>query len=137
MCNRQPYRPTQQRRPALAICAAKNRLDMVDSRGRRNMIPDFTAHLDARPSMNSDRLEAQGCRVTFGGWEWLACTSSCSQLVEQGLGLFQIERVEALGEPAVGRREQVMRLGALALFGQKARKRCGGAELPGFGALLT
>ena len=34
------------------------------------------------------------------------------QLVEQGLGLLQIERVEALGEPAVDRREKIAGLAA-------------------------
>jgi hypothetical protein len=36
---------------------------------------------------------------------------SCRQLFEQSLGLFQIERVEAFGEPAVDRSENVAGLG--------------------------
>jgi hypothetical protein len=35
---------------------------------------------------------------------------------EQGLGLFQIDRVETLGEPAVDRREQIMGLLSFALI---------------------
>ena len=38
------------------------------------------------------------------------------QLVEQRLGLLQIERVESLGEPAVDWREQSACFGAPALF---------------------
>jgi hypothetical protein len=38
---------------------------------------------------------------------------SNGQLVEQRLGLFEIERVEAFGEPAVDRSEQITGLGAL------------------------
>ena len=34
------------------------------------------------------------------------------QLLQHRLGLFQVERVEALGEPAVHRREEVVGLGA-------------------------
>ena len=39
---------------------------------------------------------------------------SSGQLVEQGLGLLQIERVEAFGEPAVDRSEQIAGLIPLA-----------------------
>ena len=35
------------------------------------------------------------------------CAPSCPQLVEQRLRLFQIERVEAFGEPAVDRSEKI------------------------------
>jgi dephospho-CoA kinase len=40
------------------------------------------------------------------------------QLVEQGLGLLQIKRVEAFAEPAVDWSEQVARLGLPALIAQ-------------------
>ena len=38
------------------------------------------------------------------------------QLLEQRLGVFQIRRLEALGEPAIDGREQVVGLPALALL---------------------
>ena len=41
---------------------------------------------------------------------------SSGQLVEQRLRLFQIERVEAFGEPAVDRSEEIARLIPLALI---------------------
>ena len=37
------------------------------------------------------------------------------QLVEQGLSLLQVDRVEAFGEPAVDRREEITGFGAFAL----------------------
>jgi hypothetical protein len=43
------------------------------------------------------------------------------QLIEQGLGLFQIERVEALGEPAVDRSENIASLLPLALVAPQPR----------------
>ena len=46
----------------------------------------------------------------------------CAQLVEQGLGLFQIERVEAFSEPAVDRSEQVASLIPLALIAPEPRE---------------
>jgi hypothetical protein len=47
--------------------------------------------------------------------------ASCRQLIEQGLSLLQIERVEALGEPAVDRREQIAGLIPLALITPQPR----------------
>jgi hypothetical protein len=41
---------------------------------------------------------------------------SCVLLVEQGLGLFQVERLEAFGEPAVDWREEIAGLPRLALI---------------------
>ena len=41
------------------------------------------------------------------------------QLFEQRLGLFQIERVEAFGEPAVDRSEKITGLIALALIAEE------------------
>jgi len=60
---------------------------------------------------------------------------SVVQLGEQRLGLLQIERVEAFGEPAVDRREQLASLLRLPLITPKPRHARGGAEFPGFGLL--
>ena len=46
--------------------------------------------------------------------------ASC-QLIHQRLGVLQVGGVEALGKPAVDRREQVMSLGALATFALSSR----------------
>jgi hypothetical protein len=42
------------------------------------------------------------------------------QLVEQRLGVLQVCRIEALVEPAVDRRQELVRLGAPALLGPEA-----------------
>jgi len=57
---------------------------------------------------------------------------SVVQLVEQRLGLLQIERVEAFGEPAVDRREQLARFVPLALITPKPRHTHRRAQFQGF-----
>jgi hypothetical protein len=51
---------------------------------------------------------------------WSA-SASRRQLVEQLLGLFQIERVEAFGEPAIDRSEKIAGLIPLALIAPERR----------------
>ena len=65
-------------------------------------------------------MGARTCRAFRANpqFEWLAL--SYSQLVEQGLGLFQIERVEAFGEPSVDRSEKIAGLIPLALIAPEA-----------------
>ena len=58
--------------------------------------------------------------------------SSSRQLVEQRLRLFQIGGVEALGEPAVDRREQFARFGPPALFAPQPGEARRGAQFLGF-----
>src|SRR5262249_53877457 len=53
------------------------------------------------------------------------------QLVEQRLRLHEVARVEALGEPAVNRGEEVACLGALALALPEPREARRGAQLEG------
>ena len=43
------------------------------------------------------------------------------QVVEQGLGLFQIERVEAFGEPAIDRSEKIAGVIPLGLIAPQPR----------------
>jgi hypothetical protein len=56
---------------------------------------------------------------------WLGCRKnersalSSDQLIEQRLGLFQIARVEAFGEPAVDRSEKLARRIPLALIAEE------------------
>src|SRR5438477_6180725 len=51
------------------------------------------------------------------------------QLLQQGLGVLQVPRVEALGEPGVDRGEEGAGLVALALVLPERREPCGRAQL--------
>ena len=62
--------------------------------------------------------------------------TSSSQLVEQRLCLFEIGRIEALGEPAIDRRKEIAGFGAKALVAAKPGETDGGAQLPELGLLL-
>jgi hypothetical protein len=55
-------------------------------------------------------------------------TTGSRQFVEQLLCVFQVGGVEALGEPAVDRREQVAGFGAPALFAPEASEIAGSAQ---------
>jgi hypothetical protein len=59
---------------------------------------------------------------------------SSRQLLQQRLRLFQIERIEALGEPAVDRSEQLAGLIPLALIAPESGKAGSGAQ---FGVFCT
>ena len=63
-------------------------------------------------------------------------TTGSSQLVEQRLRLFQIGGVEAFGEPAVDRREEIAGFGAAALVAAEPGEAHGGAQFPELGLLL-
>ena len=59
-----------------------------------------------------------GCgraHVRDGGHE-PTCAPSLRQLVEERLGLLQVQRVKALGEPAVDRRQQLVGFGPPSLL---------------------
>src|ERR671918_1919043 len=62
--------------------------------------------------------------------------ASSGKLLEQRLGVLQVGGVEALGEPAVDRREQVVGLGAPALVAPEPRQAGRGAQLPGLRLLM-
>ena len=62
--------------------------------------------------------------------------TSSSQFVEQRFCLFEVGGVEAFGEPAVDRREQVAGLGAAALLAAQPGEAHGGAQFPKLGLLL-
>src|ERR1700730_13937382 len=64
-------------------------------------------------------------------------STSWLQLVEQGLGLLQVKRDEALGEPVVDRGEEITSFGALALITPEAGEADGGAQLPRLRLLRT
>jgi hypothetical protein len=63
--------------------------------------------------------------------------SSSHQLFEERPCLFEIGRVEALGEPAVDRRKQIARLGALPLIAREPGEARGGAQFPELGLSLS
>lgn len=58
------------------------------------------------------------------------------QSLQQGPGLLQILRVETFGEPLVDRSEKFTSFYFFALLLPQASKTRGGAEFPGFSALL-
>ena len=60
-----------------------------------------------------------------------------SKVVEQGLGLFQVGGVEALGEPIVYGREEIAGLFDTALLMPKARKRGGDLEFKPLSRLVA
>ena len=62
--------------------------------------------------------------------------SSC-QFIEQRLGLFQIERVEAFSEPAVDRSEKIARLIPLALIAPETGEAHRRAQFPGLCLLIA
>ena len=63
-------------------------------------------------------------------------TAGSRQLVEQLLRSFQIGRVEALGEPAVDRGEEVAGLTPAALIAAEPSEARGGPQFPELGLLL-
>jgi len=60
-----------------------------------------------------------------------------TQFVEQGLCVFQIGGVEAFGEPAIDRREQVAGCGGPALVAAQPAETYYGAQFPELGLLLA
>jgi hypothetical protein len=59
--------------------------------------------------------------VCPSAWKSFEIACLACQLVEKGPGLFQIEHVEAFGETAVDRSEQIAGLMPLALIAPKPR----------------
>jgi hypothetical protein len=58
------------------------------------------------------------------------------QLVEQRLCLFEVGRIETLGEPVVDRCEKVMGVGAATLVAAEPGEARGGAQFPELGVLF-
>jgi hypothetical protein len=71
---------------------------------------------------NDGLLHAHGSFVTWRHSRLLLGEGLASrQFIEQSLGLFQVERVEAFGEPAVDRGEKVAGLLSFALIAPQPR----------------
>jgi hypothetical protein len=69
--------------------------------------------------------------------EALRNSMSGAQLVEERLGLFQIKRVEAFGEPTVHRSEKLAGFIPLALIAPEPRHAHRRAQFPGLCLLLV
>src|SRR5262245_42305543 len=78
-------------------------------------------------------MRTEGERAVVSGY----ARRASPQLVEQRLRLLQIGGIEALGEPAVDRCEEVAGFGATALIAPKPGEAHDGAQLPEFGLLLS
>src|SRR5262249_39229070 len=65
------------------------------------------------------------------------CQAGTLELLQQRLGLLQVERVEAFAEPAVDRREKIASCISLTLIAPELRHAHCGAEFPGFGLPRT
>ena len=62
--------------------------------------------------------------------------SSSGELIEQRSRVLEVGGVEAFGEPAVDRREQIASRGVAALVAAQSGKARGGAQFPELGLLL-
>src|ERR1700687_3237473 len=69
-----------------------------------------------RTSLNRVGMSVRCQKPKSVGWHCLS-----NELSQQRLGLFQIERAEALGKPIIDRREQVARLVPIPLLAKKPR----------------
>src|SRR5262245_43265373 len=92
-------------------------------------------YLSARPSMRNRRVRGEMLQLAHASGARVV-QASCRQFVEQRLGIFQIERIEAFSEPAVDRSKQFASLLNLALITPEPRHAHRRAQLPGFCLLL-
>jgi hypothetical protein len=92
--------------------------------------------LDEAFGSRQSAARTRTCRVFRASLRSLCPALSCCQLVEQGLCLFQIERVEAVGEPAIDGREEIAGFGALALVAPETGEAGARLQLEGL-RLLT
>ena len=84
-----------------------------------------------RALLSNFASEANLLRGRFETW------LSDVHLIQQGLGLLQIERVEAFGEPAVDRSEKIVGLLPFSLIAPKPRHAHRRAQFPGLCLLRT
>src|SRR5262245_28555968 len=77
------------------------------------------------------------CLPDPAGQDWLPWPRLRCQLLQQRLGLLEVSRVKALGEPAIDRCQQLVGLGALALMLPQASEAHGGAQLQRLRLLTT
>jgi hypothetical protein len=90
--------------------------------------PESTQCRRSRPR---ERVVRATRKRSFGSDFWSYWRTGSCQFVEKRLCLFQIDGVEAFGDPAVDRRQQIDGHVARVSLGQHSRQRRGGAELCG------
>jgi hypothetical protein len=94
------------------------------------LLPTGASKARRYASIHCQRLKAMsGFNVALS----LARRPSLGGLFQQRLGLLQVGGVKALGEPAVDRRQQLARFGALALLLPQAAQADGGPQLQRLG----
>ena len=96
-----------------------------------------TSNIFSRKDAPHEACDIQGHLCSSPSAHASGDTWSSAQFLEQGLCLFQIKRVEAFGEPAVDRSEQIASLIPRALIAPQPRHADGRAQFPGFCLLLT
>ena len=86
----------------------------------RSSTRSFSSRLFAFPFLPFSSVKAEGPKALKTlKQEAVSKLGSGVQLIEQGLGLLQIERVEAFSEPAVDRSEKITSFIPLALVSQR------------------
>jgi hypothetical protein len=101
------------------------------SKGERNSLGYAPGFLVASPSSYSKCALAAITVAHSRIQTWSA------ELVEQPLGVLQVGGVEALGEPAVDRREEIVGPSALALIAPEATKAGRGTQFERLGLLAS
>ena len=102
----------------------------------RRLFPQLTIKWLLTETANHHRSLSMAC-ARLGCRKNERSTLSSDQLIEQRLRLFQIERIEPFGEPAVDRSKKIAGLIPLTLIAPEPRHAHRGTQLPGFCLLLT
>src|SRR6266851_902942 len=98
---------------------------------------DCRAADDPRSNALANTLSGQSGNPLANGFQLAdGCLRQSAELIEQRLRLFQIGRVEALGEPAVERCEKIAGFGVKALVAAEPGEARGCAQFPELGLLL-
>ena len=95
-------------------------------------------HEDRRPARQFRANKRYSYSTTFGGRKqpFVQIFSGLRQLVEQRLCVFEVRGVETLGEPAVDRRQEIVRLRASPLVRPEFGERNCGSQFPELCLLL-
>src|SRR5690348_6343828 len=91
-------------------------------------VPSFQNR--TRPLASTQITASCECSARLGRSRRNLRSLLCPQLLQQRLRLLEVRRIEALGEPAIERREQVAGFGALALVAPEAGEAGGRAKFP-------
>ena len=124
-----PYRFVRPAGCPLREVGKQPRQEIRDN-GQARLTPPI-AQVDCSASCPRPRLVGLPRKRSFASDFWSCWRTGSRQLVEQRLCLFQIGGVEALGEPAVDRSEQIARFGSPALFAPQPGEARRGAQFIG------